>query len=154
MFSRLVERLGRMRKDERGFTLIELLVVVAIIGILVAIALPQFIKQTDKARIGQAKAELGMMRSVLEIAYNESETGEYPDTVPEMVSTLNNGGVTVDADTKDPWGQYYQAKPSASTFTIYSRGPNKADGGNDDIVATPDGVGAEQTESGGLDLKP
>jgi general secretion pathway protein G len=150
----MVERLGQVRRDERGFTLIELLVVVAIIGILVAIALPQFIRQTDKARIGRAKAELGTMRSVLELAYNESQNGEYPDTVSEMVGTLNSGGFPVNTDTKDPWGQYYQAKPSTSTFTIYSQGPDKANGGNDDIVATPDGVEAGQSESGGSDLKP
>jgi type II secretion system protein G len=147
VFSRLVERLGRVRRDERGFTLIELLVVVAIIGILVAIALPQFIRQTDKARIGQAKAELGMMRSVLEIAYNED--GSYPSNVEDIRSKLTEGGARI---TDDPWGRdYLVMEGSSDTFKIYSKGPDETNTG-DEIVATPDGIEAGRTESGGSPL--
>src|ERR671924_291089 len=54
---------------ERGFTLIELLVAVAIIGILAAIALPQFFVHRDKAEDADAKTDVRSLSTFVEACY-------------------------------------------------------------------------------------
>ena len=51
-----------------GFTLVELMIVVAIIGILAAIAIPNFLQFRLKAKTSEAKSNLGAIRST-EVAY-------------------------------------------------------------------------------------
>src|SRR5438132_6740558 len=50
---------NRVPKGSQGFTLIELMIVVAILGILVAIAIPNFMTYQAKARQAEVKAVLG-----------------------------------------------------------------------------------------------
>jgi len=50
-----------LRKRIRAFTLIELLIVVAIIGILVAISVPNFLEAQTRAKVSRALAELRTM---------------------------------------------------------------------------------------------
>ena len=66
-----------MLRTKKGFTLIELLVVIVIIGILVAIALPNFVKIKIKAREAEVKQNCHSIQLAIERYATDSE-GMYP----------------------------------------------------------------------------
>ncbi len=63
-------------RSNKGFTLIELLIVVAIIGILAAIAIPQFSSYRAKAFNSAASSDLRNLKTQMESAY--ADTQSYP----------------------------------------------------------------------------
>ncbi len=67
----------RIRKNQKGFTLIELLIVVAIIGILAAIAIPQFASYRKNAFNAAAQSDLKTIKTELEGYYTDHYN--YPD---------------------------------------------------------------------------
>jgi prepilin-type N-terminal cleavage/methylation domain-containing protein len=113
------------RRDERGFTLIELLIVVVIIGILAAIAIPQFTDTKDQAYVAQ-------MRSDLRNAMTEMETQFAQDQTYASAADLSSSEqVTLTIQTQTAAGYCIEATHGALTGVTYyvaAGGAGPADG--------------------------
>ncbi len=91
----MISLINKMKKRE-GFTLIELMIVVAIIGILAAIAIPNFLKFQLRAKSGEGKLNLSGIRTAQESYF--AETG----TFMNWVSNPNAAGTRFQQ--KQQWG--------------------------------------------------
>ncbi len=72
----MLKRIKGFFKNKKGFTLIELMIVIAIIGILAAIAIPQFAKYRTKAYNSAALSDLKNFQTEMESQYSDNQ--EYP----------------------------------------------------------------------------
>ena len=77
-------------KKSKGFTLIELLIVVIVIGILAAIAVPQFRNMRTRARLAEGVAILDMVYKAEALYY--ADEGKYTDTIPELQNIIPEVG--------------------------------------------------------------
>ena len=104
----------KLRKNEKGFTLAELLIVVAIIGVLVAISIPIFTSQLEKAREATDEANI---RSL----YAECSTAV-------LTGATDNTKITI---TKDASGDVSKAE---ATYTMTQKTDGLANGDANIII--------------------
>lgn len=77
-----------MMKKQRGFTLIELVIAIAIIGILVAVAVPAYQQQTQNARRSDGQAFLMELQTEMERFIFDNNS--YPNGLSELPGRANN----------------------------------------------------------------
>jgi prepilin-type N-terminal cleavage/methylation domain-containing protein len=105
-----------INKKERGFTLIELMIVVAIIGILAAIAIPQFASYRVKAFNSAAKADLHSAQTTFEVFFNDNN--KYPNAIGVATGKLSakaSGATTVTFNTSSD--VYFSSKVGKNNAT-------------------------------------
>ena len=115
---------ARIQSEESGFTLIELLVVILIIGILAAIALPNFLGQRTKAQDSSAKSDARNLVSQLESCYTDNNTYSGGGSGNSCLGTTTglslgtqNGQVEVSSASATGYTVVGHSK-SGNTFTI------------------------------------
>jgi type IV pilus assembly protein PilA len=126
MIQRLRTRIAQGER-EGGFTLIELLVVIIIIGILLAIAIPSYLKFRDRANESAAKANVRASIPAVEAYYADNNTYAGMDLAKLQAS--------YDAGVKNI---LFGSTLNATTYCIYStvgQATFKKDGPSSDIVS-------------------
>jgi len=110
---------GVVMVKRRGFTLIELLVTIAIISVLSGVGLATFTGAQKKARDGRRQADLGQIRSALEL-YRSNETdgdGLYPSSLGSLANYLNP--LPTDPKSGDTYDMYSTSGCSGGLCTGY-----------------------------------
>jgi general secretion pathway protein G len=113
-------------RHPKGFTLVELLVVMAILGILVAIAVPQLQQAPIRAKEATLREDLFTFRTCLDQFY--ADKGHYPETLQTLVTEKYIRKIPVDPFTKsaDTW-QVVMEEPDSSETASPDQQPGIVD---------------------------
>lgn len=119
---------GALLNGRRGFTLIELMIVTSIIGILAAIAVPNYQRSVIKAKEAVLREDLYNFRNVID--QFSADQGKYPDSLEELVEKKYLRSIPKDPFTglSDTWVTVAPPADSPGTGSSPSSGSGSAPG--------------------------
>ncbi|MEZ5451853.1 MAG: type II secretion system major pseudopilin GspG [Thiothrix sp.] len=126
------------QRGQKGFSLTELMIVIVIIGILLGLVFSNLNVMGDAQNL-KAKKEVGDLKIKLEMY--RADNGSFPPS-GALGALVNKPGDAprwhqyMKALPKDPWGndyRYLNPGTHGSEIDIYSLGPDKREGTDDDI---------------------
>jgi len=114
-----------MRNTRAGFSLIEIMLVVAIIGIFVALAVPNYHRTQRSSKVAKAKSELRMIQTAVESYRVHDASNEYPASLSDLTSANPRVLMSLPEDPFNTGGADYGYNASANRqfYAIYSIGP-------------------------------
>ncbi len=105
------QRASRLTIHQAAFSLLELMIVVAIIGIIVAVALPNYSDHVTRSKITEATSQLGVKQTVMEQYFQDNRTYVAAPACTADTTTSKNFDFTCPAE-----------QLSASGFQILATG--------------------------------
>lgn len=122
----MLARAAAKKSKARGMTLIEIMVVLVILGLIAGAIGYNVFNSLKDAQIRTAGLDLKAISNGVDLYH--VETGQWPDSLQQLVPKY------IKEVHKDPWGSEYSYVRSGDGFTVYSFGPDKQQGGSDDIA--------------------
>jgi general secretion pathway protein G len=124
MFAKHLRKAGKA--SARGMTLIEIMVVLVILGLIAGAIGYNVFERLKEAQVRTAQLDLKAISNGVDLYH--VETGQWPEGIqqlmPKYIKDLH----------RDPWGTEYAYVRTGDGFDVYSYGPNKTQGGGDDIT--------------------
>lgn len=119
----------RRFRTRQGFTLIEIMIVVAIIAILAAILVPNFVRARAQSQYTACKQNLKSIATAIEMfsAYpgkHTAEVGRYPTTVARLVPDYLKAIPTCPSVGISTYTAGYIVTKGPDAYTIYCKGMN------------------------------
>jgi len=117
---------------KKAFTLIEIMIVIVILGLLAAFVLPSLTGKSEEAKEKIVCIQMKSIASALKMY--KIDNSSYPTTSEGLQVLVDKNYFEDGKIPKDSWKQQFIYTSDENRFEIISFGPNKKEGGNDDIL--------------------